>query len=51
MRWIKALRPVDGAGSWSYPCEQTSIKGRVCVLPDRHGRMHKDATQYFWPAA
>lgn len=51
MKWLRNILPRDGAGHWPYPCGQTSVRGRVCVLPDRHGRMHKDAVEYKWAAA
>ena len=50
MRWLRSLRPRDGAGStsWQYPCAEQSIRGRACVLPERHGRMHRADTGYSW---
>ncbi len=53
MRWLRALKPVNGNGmqTWQYPCAAESQRGRVCVLPVRHGRMHKDATEFKWMAA
>jgi len=49
-RWLRKLRPVDGAGSasWAYPCARTSARGRVCVLTDQHGRMHAADNGYKW---